>query len=131
MLYTLKKKTFFYPSVFLSSLFKVYKKIVKFSFTPTKNILVFSFSFWFPLIQRIDHYTSIILKEYLFTGSLVRMCWVKSRSSFSFNIFLLTLIFKPLYFVKMCPIFVSPAFLHFKKHQSFPLNLVTFRHKST
>ena len=41
LLYTLKKedkKTFY-----LSPLFKVYKKVVEFSFTPTKNILVFSF----------------------------------------------------------------------------------------
>ena len=40
LLYTLKKKTFFCPSVFLSP-FKVYKKVVEFSFTPEKNILDF------------------------------------------------------------------------------------------
>ena len=38
----------------MSPLFKVYKKVIKFSFTPTKNILVFSFSFQF--IQRIEEY---------------------------------------------------------------------------
>ena len=37
-----------------SPLFKVYKKVVKFSFTPAKNILVFSFRFRFQLIQWID-----------------------------------------------------------------------------
>ena len=30
----------------------MYKKVVEFSFTPTKNILVFSF--WFQFIQRIE-----------------------------------------------------------------------------
>ena len=33
----------------------MYKKVVEFSFTPTKNILVFSFSVWFQFIQRIEH----------------------------------------------------------------------------
>ena len=51
-LYTLNKN-FFYPSVFLSILLKVYKKVVKFSFTLAKNILVFSFSFWFQLSQHL------------------------------------------------------------------------------
>ena len=37
-------------------LFKVYKKVVESSFTPTKNILVFSFSFSFQFIQRIEQY---------------------------------------------------------------------------
>ena len=42
-----KKRKLFYPSVFLSPLFKVYKKVVKFSFTPAKNIwfLVLGFGF--------------------------------------------------------------------------------------
>ena len=39
----------------MSPLFKVYKKVVQFSFTPTKNILVFSFSILFQFIQRIEH----------------------------------------------------------------------------
>jgi hypothetical protein len=33
----------------------VYKKVVKFSFAPMKNILVFSF--WFQFIQQIEHLT--------------------------------------------------------------------------
>jgi hypothetical protein len=42
--YTLLKRKLFYPAVFLSPpLFKVYKKVVEFLFTPAKNILVFSF----------------------------------------------------------------------------------------
>ena len=41
----------------MSPLFKVYKKVVEFSFTPTKNIFVFSFSFWFQFIQRIEHFS--------------------------------------------------------------------------
>ena len=52
LLYTLKKKTFL-PFCFLVPPFKVYKKVVKFSFTPAKNILVVSFSFWFQLLFRI------------------------------------------------------------------------------
>ena len=35
----------------------MYKKVIDFSFTPTKDILVFSFSFWFQFIQRIEHKT--------------------------------------------------------------------------
>ena len=44
LLYTLKRRT---RNVFLSHLFKVYKKVVEFSFTPAKIfwVLVFSFSF--------------------------------------------------------------------------------------
>ena len=61
LLYTLKRRTWkLFPllnNVFLSPLFKVYKRNVKFSFTPTKNMLVFSFSFsfWFQFIQRIEN----------------------------------------------------------------------------
>ena len=58
LLYTLNreiKKTFFplLKKCFLSPLFKVYKKVIQFSFTPTKDILVFSF--WFQFIQWIEH----------------------------------------------------------------------------
>ena len=51
LLYTLKKKTFL-------PLYKVYKKVIEFSFRPAKIFwfLVFSFRFWFQLSQRIDHY---------------------------------------------------------------------------
>ena len=35
------------------ALLKVYKKVTQFSFTPTKDILVFSF--WFQFIQWIEH----------------------------------------------------------------------------
>ena len=48
LLYTLKKKTFFSPSVFLSPLFKaMYKKVVKFSFTKQKIFWVLVFSFMY------------------------------------------------------------------------------------
>ena len=49
LLYTLKKKTIFSPSVFMSPLFKVYKKVVEFSFTQQKIfwVLVFSFRIWY------------------------------------------------------------------------------------
>ena len=63
LLYTLNRKLFS-PAVFLSPLFKVYKKIVEFSFTPIKNILVFSF--WFQFIHRIDHKTFEGIWNYYF-----------------------------------------------------------------
>ena len=46
----------------------MYKKVVEFSFTPTKNILVFSFSFWFQFIQRIEQWfqNQIILSMNIF-----------------------------------------------------------------
>ena len=65
LLYTLNRKLFS-PAVFLSPLFKVYKKIVEFSFTPIKNILVFSFCFWFQFIHRIDHKTFEGIWNYYF-----------------------------------------------------------------
>ena len=48
--FPLLKKCFFVPpySEFI---------VVKFSFTPTKNILVFSFRVWFQFIQRIEQKT--------------------------------------------------------------------------
>ena len=44
-----KKENFFSPSVFLLPLFKVYKKIVNFSFTQQKIfwVLVFSIHIWY------------------------------------------------------------------------------------
>ena len=56
LFYTLCLERTFLTKCFLVPLFKVYKKVIEFSFTPTKNILVFSFSFLFQFIQRIEQY---------------------------------------------------------------------------
>ena len=48
--------------MFSCPLFKVYKKVFEFSFTPTKNILVFSF--WCQFIQRISR--SLFVTKSLF-----------------------------------------------------------------
>ena len=44
-----EKENFFSPSVFLSPLFKVYKEVIKFSFTQQKIfwVLVFSIRIWY------------------------------------------------------------------------------------
>ena len=47
--------------VFSSPLFKLYKKVIGISNTPTNNILVFSFSFWFQFIQGIEDKLSFFL----------------------------------------------------------------------
>ena len=62
LLYIFKKedkKTFFpfLKNVSLSPLFKVYKKVVEFSFILTKNILFFRF--WFQFIQQIEQYIGL------------------------------------------------------------------------
>ena len=45
--YTLEKKTYFSPSVFLSPPVKVYNKAVKFSFTQQRMFWVLVFSFMY------------------------------------------------------------------------------------
>ena len=52
--YALWKRKLFSPSVFLSPQFKVYKKVVKFSFIPSKIFLMFSLFFGFSLSNELN-----------------------------------------------------------------------------
>ena len=60
-----KKENFFSPSVFLSPLFKAYKKGVKFSFTQQKIfwVLVFSICIWYLDYPMDRSYYSYFVKK--------------------------------------------------------------------
>ena len=82
-----KKENFFFSFCFLVPPVKVYKKVVKFSFTQQKIFWVFSIRIWF--IQRIDHNShcraNIFLKFQLnFYSHLVSHTFLKTFKFKSF-----------------------------------------------